>query len=118
MTINAKIEAQIRNIFEYNLLDDYQLKDERPWGEDGNMDAFAHGKEYGSHYLAEEGLKLLDKKNAILLKELLSKNLLDEERLEDDMPWGEDSVLYAFDNGKEFGAHDLAEEILELLQEN
>ena len=49
------------------------------------------------------------------LREILNANLLDEEDLENDAPWGEDSAMYAFENGQNFGAHYLAEEILQIL---
>ncbi len=49
------------------------------------------------------------------IRNILVYNLLDEEELEDDQPWGEDGSIYAFERGQKFGAHDLAEEILALL---
>jgi hypothetical protein len=49
------------------------------------------------------------------LRSILVSNLLDEEELERDDPWGEDGAIYAFERGQKYGAHDLAEEILALL---
>lgn len=49
------------------------------------------------------------------LAALLQRNLLDDETLENDEPWGEDGSIHAFEQGQKFGAHDLAEEILDLL---
>jgi hypothetical protein len=49
------------------------------------------------------------------LRALLKRNLLDEEQLADEEPWGQDGSMNCFDNGKPFGAHDLAEEIFEII---
>lgn len=49
------------------------------------------------------------------IRSLLESKLLDAEDLEDEEPWGEDGAMYAFERGQDFGAHDLAEEILALL---
>jgi len=51
------------------------------------------------------------------IRSILVSNLLDEEELEREDPWGEDGAMYAFDQGQKYGAHDLAEEILALLDE-
>lgn len=60
----------------------------------------------------------IDAKLEKKIRKLLESNLLDEETLENEQPWGEDGAIYAFEQGQAFGAHDLAEAILELLDKS
>ena len=50
------------------------------------------------------------------LRNLLQRSLLGEEALADKQPWGEDGVRDAFKQGQKYGAHDLAEQVLEVLE--
>ena len=61
MTISAELEQKLRRLLESNLLDQDELDDGQPWGEDGAMYAFERGQAHGAHDLAEEILALLDK---------------------------------------------------------
>lgn len=58
---------------------------------------------------------MITKEQEKALRGLLGKSLLDEDSLEDEEPWGEDGAMNAFSRGQDFGAHDLAESILEIL---
>lgn len=61
MAISAQLEQQIRDLLMSNLLDEEELENDEPWGEDGSLHAFGQGEKYGAHDLAEEILALLDK---------------------------------------------------------
>ena len=58
---------------------------------------------------------MITKEQEKAIRDLLGKSLLDEDTLEDEAPWGEDGAMNAFERGQEFGVHDLAESILEIL---
>ena len=58
---------------------------------------------------------MITKEQEKSIRDLLGKSLLDEDTLDDDEPWGEDGAMNAFERGQSFGAHDLAESILEIL---
>lgn len=49
------------------------------------------------------------------IHEILKRSLLDEEEVARREPWGEDGCHNAFGVGKKYGAHELAERILKLL---
>ncbi len=49
------------------------------------------------------------------LRNLLQRSLLGEEALANEEPWGEDGSMHAFEQGQKYGAHDLAEQILDVL---
>ncbi len=51
------------------------------------------------------------------LRELLRQKKLPQHRLDDEEPWGEDGVMEAFERGQDFGSHELAEAILEVIGE-
>lgn len=61
MTISAELEQKIRSLLRSNLLEEDELDNDQPWGEDGSIYAFEQGQKYGAHDLAEAILTLLDK---------------------------------------------------------
>lgn len=58
--MSEELKAKLRALCEHQLLDEERLEDEEPWGEDGPMNAFERGQDFGRHELAEEILGLLD----------------------------------------------------------
>lgn len=115
MTINDKQKEKISQYLYSYLLDEEVLEYDTPWGEDGNHYAFERGEKFGEHYLATDILELFEKNNKEEVLSTLYSHLLDEEQLSYKIP-GEDSVIYAFENGQEYGAHCLAERIIKMLK--
>ena len=58
--MSEALKAKLRELCKQQLLEEYRLEDEEPWGEDGPMEAFERGQDFGRHELAEEILGLLD----------------------------------------------------------
>ena len=61
MAITENQEKQLRDLLQVNLLDDEELENDEPWGEDGAIDSFERGQPYGADQLAREILAILEK---------------------------------------------------------